>query len=380
MKPKVLFVDDEQNILFSMKRNLRTQFEVYTAESAEEGWKTLRDKGPFKVVVSDYRMPGINGMQFLVKVREIFPEAIRIMLTGQADFQTAIDAVNKGELFRFLSKPFPARDMISVIHDAVKQFDLIEAEKELLQKTLNGTIKLMVDMLSISNPTAFSLAGQMRDLAPKLCKHLKVEDTWVIELGASLSQIGVLGLPSDLIEKVYGGEVLELTETEAFIEHYETGFSLLNRIPRLESVAEGIYYQGKHFDGTGYPTDDFKGKEIPLLGRLLKVLFDYQVRLNAGHSGDDALTEMQGDIGAYDPEILNALASEVINIEDGLVLRELTIFELQTGMIVAQDIKTSTGILLMKKRSEINDINILRLAGLAHEGKIAKKIQVLTVM
>jgi len=196
-------------------------------------------------------------------------------------------------------------------------------------------------------------------------------------LGASLSQIGVLGLPADLIERVYSGQGLDAAEREAFSQLYETGFNLLNRIPRLAGIAEGIYYQGKDYNGQGFPEDDVAGKAIPLLGRLLKVLFNYQIMLNAGHDSDEVMSYLQETHGIYDPNILNALATELIQLEDGLVLKELGVYELRAGMLVAEDILTNTGILLMKKRSEINDINILRLTGLAHEGKIAKKIKVL---
>ena len=376
MKDKILFVDDEENILFSMRRNLRMFYDVHTALDAEEGLQILEAEGPFKVVVSDYRMPGTDGMQFLIKVRDRYPKIMRIMLTGQAEFQTAIDAVNHGDLFRFITKPFPPSEMKLILQDAIKQYKLVESEKDLLQKTLNGAIKLMVDILSITYPTAFSFTGRLRELAKKVGHRLEVKQKWQLELAASLSQIGVIGLPAELIEKAYMGTELNEEELTAFQSHYEAGSNFVGRIPRLESIAEGIYSQGKHFDGGGVPADEVAGKEIPFLSRLLKVLFDFQVLANAGLDSEEAIDVMQAKKGIYDPSILIALSQELNEMEEGLALKQLKIIELRSGMVIAEDLYTTSEVLLMKRYSELNDVNILRLSGLVREQKIPQFISV----
>jgi len=106
MNEKILFVDDDLNILHSFKRNLRKHFNIATASGGEEGLEKLTQDGPFAVVVSDMRMPGMNGTQFLSQVREKYPNIVRILLTGQADMKDAIEVVNQGQIHQFLTKPY----------------------------------------------------------------------------------------------------------------------------------------------------------------------------------------------------------------------------------------------------------------------------------
>ena len=135
MSDKILFVDDEENILQSIKRELRKRFEVFTACGGTEALDVLRKDGPFAVIVSDMRMPVMDGIQLLTTVKDIYPETVRLMLTGNADQETAIEAVNKGAIFRFLNKPCPTPTLAMALALAVRQYRLITAEKELLNKT-----------------------------------------------------------------------------------------------------------------------------------------------------------------------------------------------------------------------------------------------------
>lgn len=134
MNKRILFVDDETNVLHAYRRNLRNLFDVHIASDGYEGLKIINENEPFAVVISDYRMPEMDGIEFLHKVKEISPDTVRIVLTGYADLQTAIDAINEGNIFRFLTKPIPNDKLIISLNDAIEQYRLITTEKELNRK------------------------------------------------------------------------------------------------------------------------------------------------------------------------------------------------------------------------------------------------------
>ena len=143
MKEKVLFVDDDPNILEAYTRNLRKFYEIDTALKGDEGLARLNGKEPYLVVVSDLRMPGMNGVEFLSKVKEKTPDTIRMMLTGNADLEAAIESVNKGNIFRFLVKPCSVEILKGALNDGIRQYNLVNAERELLEKTLLGSVKML---------------------------------------------------------------------------------------------------------------------------------------------------------------------------------------------------------------------------------------------
>ena len=143
MNSRILFVDDEPNVLQAYSRTLRKQFDISTVTSGAAGLETAANDGPFAVVVSDMRMPEMDGVEFLSRMKASSPDTVRIMLTGNADQQTAIDAVNKGDIFRFLNKPCPPDNMADSLNSALEQHRLINAEKELLESTLKSSMEAL---------------------------------------------------------------------------------------------------------------------------------------------------------------------------------------------------------------------------------------------
>jgi len=143
MNEKILFVDDDTNLLAAMERNLRLKFHLETAASGEAGLAKMAAEGPFAVIVADMQMPGMNGVQLLSEAQKRHPDTVRLMLTGNADQLTAAEAVNIGHVFQFLTKPCPAETVGLALQAGLKQYQLITAERELLEKTLNGCVKVI---------------------------------------------------------------------------------------------------------------------------------------------------------------------------------------------------------------------------------------------
>ena len=277
MPEKILFVDDEPNVLAAYERQLRKQFDVVTMEGGEAGIRAMMVGGPYAVVVSDFRMPKMNGIEFLSRVKEISPDTVRMILTGYADVQTAIEAVNEGNVFRFLTKPCPPDSLAKAIMAGMEQYRLVNAERELLEQTLKGAIQILTELLGLVNPEAFGRCSRIQKRVRSIALRMGLSDVWQYETAAMLSQIGGVIVPERILKRLYKGERLTEEESQLFEMHPMVGSDLIAKIPRMEQIAQMIGYQEKRFDGRGVPRDALHGEEIPLGGRILKVVLDFDI-------------------------------------------------------------------------------------------------------
>ncbi len=377
MNEKILFVDDDSSILSANKRLLSSQYEVITADSGKQGIIALKENGSIVVVVSDFRMPEMDGVQFLSFAKQISPDTVRILLTGQADMQATIDAVNEGNIFRFLTKPCENPKLIKALNSAIEQYKLVTAERELLGSTLRGSVKMLSYVLSMISPIAFSCSSRISKIASSIAVRLKIEKKWEVELAALLSQIGCVTVPGDILKKKYQGKILSNDEKRLFLEHPRIGNNLLVNIPRLEGIAEAVAYQQKQFDGGGPPNNDKKGEDIPLTARILKVVIDYDALITRGRTKFKALKDMHTHMQWYDPDVFAALEAEITNIKEGHVLRKIMLKDIQPGMVLADDIKTSKGLLLVQRDQEITEVMRIRLLNLNNVNSIVEPITII---
>ena len=276
MTRRVLLVDDEPKVLSALRRQLRSRFDIVTAVGGAEGLETLQSEGPFAVIISDMRMPEMDGIAFLQKAEDVSRDTVRMMLTGNADQETAVKAVNEGRVFRFFTKPCSTEILAPGIEAALEQHRLITAERDLLQKTVSGSIKVLVDVVRLVDQDIIGDTDLLRTLARDTAKALKLKNAWQVEMAATLSQIGKLTIPADVMAKVRSGEPLTDTEQDIVDRAPEVSRDLIGNIPRLEAIGEIAYYRGKNFDGSGFPRDDKRGADIPLGARILRTaLFDH---------------------------------------------------------------------------------------------------------
>jgi response regulator RpfG family c-di-GMP phosphodiesterase len=378
MKAKILCVDDETSVLQAQKRFLRKYFDIHLAESGKKALDILKKQGPFAVVVSDMKMPEMNGVTFLGEAKKINADTVRLMLTGDQDLKTAMEAVNEGHVFRFLTKPCPPETFARAIKAAVHQYQLIQAEKELLEKTLRQTIRVLVDLLALANPYAFSRASRVQRLIKRLTDILKLEkDLWMYESAAMLSQIGCLSIPENLLIKASEEKKLSVKEQRLCRDHPLVGYDQIAKIPRMENIALMIKYQQKAFDGSGFPLDDIQGDEIPLGSRLMKIALDFDQVKTKNSSSHEALEHIRGQCHLYDPQVLSALEQAVLT-EKKYVQRELNIRQLNEGMILLDDILNSEGLLLACKDQEITETTVLRLIAFQKNSPVKEPVRVLT--
>jgi response regulator RpfG family c-di-GMP phosphodiesterase len=359
MTERILCVDDDPNVLHAYQRALRKQFHIEIALGGEEALGAVIHEGPYAVVVSDMRMPGMNGVELLKKVKEHAEDTVRMMLTGNADQQTALDAVNEGHIFRFMTKPCPPEAFGKALAAGLAQYRLIRGERELLSKTFSACVKVLTDVLSAVNPAAFGRATRVRQLVRQICRELDLKG-WQFEVAAMLSQVGCVGIPAEVLAKAYEGRELKAAERKLFEAYPQASQELIANIPRLEEVAEIIAYQQQHYDGGGFPGDGKHGDRIPLGSRILKVALDYDSLTSIGSGKETALAEMNDRPGRYDPAVLAAL-SRVLAITNLHVVRRIRMTALVDGLTLAEDIRTASGTLICAKGQEITRAIRLRL-------------------
>ncbi|MEF3695575.1 HD domain-containing phosphohydrolase [Desulfolutivibrio sp.] len=368
-KSRVLFVDDDPEMLASYRRIFRKKYEVMTAGGPAEGLAALDDAMRFAVIVSDLRMPGMDGVAFLENVRQKSPETVRIMLTGYADVTAAVAAVNASKVFSFLTKPCPEDALEAAVAAGFRQYQLVVAEKELLRGTVRGTIRLLTDLMAMVNPEAFGKSSRVKRLVMDLAQYMGLADPWRLELAAMLSQIGCAALPRDILRKAYQGQPLTGNFAFEFAMHPKVAADLIANIPRLKEVAEIVSYQEKRYDGGGLPPGDVKGEAIPQGARLLKASLDFDtLERMASASGkfeepaQKALERMRGRRGWYDPAVLDALES-MINFPDGYERAHLFVSQLRPGMLLDQEVLDLSGEVLLSKGQELGAMAIKKLRG-----------------
>jgi HD-GYP domain-containing protein (c-di-GMP phosphodiesterase class II) len=301
-----------------------------------------------------------------------------MMLTGNADLQTAINAVNEGNIFRFLTMPYPQESLITALEAGIEQYRLVMAEKELLEKTLMGSLKMLSEILSLVNPLAFSRATRAR----RFVQHIGVQRKsprgwWQYEVAALLSQIGCVTLTADMLDKVYASVPLDHDEQQIYSAHPTVARNLLSKIPRLESIAQMVANQQTPFHM--HPAlDTLTGEEwnIAFGSQVLKVALDFDQFVVNGITKHAALEHMRKRIDEYNPEVVAALSNLHMD-ELGEITKVLRIKDLKTGMMADSDIRARNGLLLVPKGQEITYPVLERLRNFAKQVGIDEPVRVL---
>jgi response regulator RpfG family c-di-GMP phosphodiesterase len=372
MRPIVLCVDDEERVVDGLALHLRKDYQVYTALSGDAGLQKLKELGGAAVVVSDMRMPGMDGATFLKRVMQRHPDATRILLTGEPGRDAAVLAVNEGQIFRFLTKPCPPDQLKTAIDAGVIQFRLMNAERLLMQETLVGCIQALIDVLAITNPVAFGRASRIKRLAMSFAETLDSSGFWQLEAAAMLSQIGYLSLPVEMVEKLYYGERLTAEERVLAAGVPDVATKLLGHIPRLEPVLQilaATQYSDEQLKRLGDGT-------IGLGARILLVSLGYDALTMQGHSADVAVQTLRTQGARLGDELIEKFAGLIGAAAGEDEIREMPLRLVRPGMTIMTDVHTHMGTLLIPRGFEISETFIARLSNLG-ESILAEKVKVL---
>jgi len=394
----VLLVDDEANILSSLKRLLRPEgYRLLTAESGDEALKVLETEA-VDLVVSDMRMPGMTGAQLLEAVCQRYPDTVRILLTGYADISSTIDAINLGQIYRYVAKPWNDNELRLLLRDALerrrlrleneafartiaeqneklRQFNTeleakvvartqalsaaLEATDKAhrdLKQSYTSTIRIFCDLIDMRADRLQGHGRRVADLARNIGRRLGVSDIdqQTLVFAGLLHDLGKLGVADDVLLKPFSQ--LKGEERGALMAHPVRAESLLMGVPPLRDAARIIRGHHENFDGTGYP-DGVSGLEIPLLTRILAVAnaFDaLQLGTMVGQtlSPKAALEFIELSRGKrFDPEVVDAFVALGITRppEDLRIEHRLGVAQLRPGMVLAQDLRHADGYLLLSK-------------------------------
>jgi response regulator RpfG family c-di-GMP phosphodiesterase len=426
---KVLFVDDEEHILKSLRRLLMDEdIEVLTAASGKEGLDLLDRTEGIEVIVSDQRMPGMSGAEFLQHARQKAPEALRIILTGYADVNATVDAINKGGACRYISKPWYDEELKQIIRDAVRQFRLIRENSRLSQLVIKQNEELKEWNTNLKNRVleqtaairtsndrlrelnwklnknfedcldAFSGLIELRDremenhsrkvarLSVKIAEGMDLpgNDIEMIKVASLLHDIGKIGLPENLM--LMNTDGMANDELEQYCRHAVLGQSAIDSIEDMRPAGMLIRHHHEHFDGSGFP-DRLAGDDIPLGARII-ALADSFDRIFASNRGDNAieatLRTLKEESGKnFDPALLLHLgqpAGEIylsLTAGTGMLEMELQAKDLREDMIISREVRSGSGLLLLGEGECLDAVKIKALRRYYHIDPPKKAIYVL---
>ena len=364
MNRKILLVDDQPPVLEALRRQLSVRIPVETASSGHEGLALVENSGPFAVVVSDMGMPQMNGAMFLENVRKVSPDSVRMILTGQAELGSTIEAVNFGRIFRFLTKPCKSGELLAAVESGIEQYELVVARKELLEKTLHGTVQILTEILGLTNPLAQKRATRIARYAEEICAALDVPVGWQLQIALMLSQIGCITLPEQVLSKIHAGHTLSDEFESIYRSHPVLAARLLSGIPQLEPVARIVSLQLDTLDLSDQP-EDFEEWEISQFGAMiLKVCSDLDDAVSIGVSRDRGLKMITQGTPNMPIRLLNVLKT----LNHGGTKAERTLVkvsQLQVGMVLDEDVMSANGLRLVPRGQEVSRSILLRLQSFA---------------
>jgi CheY-like chemotaxis protein len=349
-RARILCVDDEPQVLEGLSLHIRRRHDVVTATSGVQALEVLqRDRG-IMVVMSDMRMPAMDGAAFLSRCCELVPDATRLLLTGQAELSSAIAAINQGRIFRFLTKPCDPPDLLAAVEAAVAQHRLLVSERVLLQETLHGSIKALTGVLALTSPASFGRATRLKQLVTELAATLGLREPWQLEIAAMVSQLGFITLPPQTAENVFYGRDLSAPEKKMLEKAQAVSEELLGNIPRLEEVREILTTYSKPWRRPAIAPS-----LVERSAQALRVALDFDLLETQGSSAAFAVDTLRGRGDLYDQTVVAALASLRSSGSFQRDVRELPLSALQVGMIFAEDVRMVAGTLLVARGYEVTN-------------------------
>ena len=378
----VLIVDDDALVRETLRAAVALEgYRFALAADGREALNKLAEVQP-DVILLDVMMPGMDGFMVAKTLKESEATCFIpiVMVTALSDVKSRIQALEAGA-DDFLSKPADKAELLARVRASVKvrayheEMRKQQREKdELLNKTLKGTIRLLVEILASTNPAAFSQCSRLVPLTRRIAKYLMHKDAWQAELVMMLSPIVEIVIPKPLLQKVRQDELLDDEEQRVFLLRSRQGIKLLADIPHLEPVALALTYRHKNFDGSGLPRDRVAGADIPMAARIIRAVVDFD-RLQSEHQDEEALELMRQRAGCYDVNVLAVLQDiQRLAFAESL-FKETPVEELLPGMVLGQDVLDNGGRLIVGKGNELTSLMKLRLQNMASAGLIRATVQ-----
>lgn len=405
---EILFVDDEKNVLHSLRRLFMDEdYEVIVANSGEEALEILRVNPNIGLIVSDQRMPGLTGVDFLEKAKEIVPDAIRILLTGYADINAVADAINRGGAYRYVTKPWKDEELIQVIGEAVQHYSLrkenkrlneivkkqnlelknwnsqleffvqeqtleiqkknkeLESLNENLKNNFKHTIRAFSTLLELRDRKTGSHSKNVAELSVKIARRMNLpeKDREMITVAALLHDIGKIGIPDAMLLRDF--DDMDKEAKKEYMQHPVRGQAAVDSVEDLRGAGVLIRHHHEWFNGHGYP-DGLAGGKIPMGARIIAIadFVDKTMRELEGESAFEIVLEKTGNwLGTrFDAQLYPHVESEIKSVYSVTLPKtrgrtievELNINDVKEGMILSRDVQSGTGLILLSRGTILN--------------------------
>lgn len=389
-KPTILIVDDRPQNLALLEAYLVPEgYAIIKATNGEEALNLLASR-PIDLILLDIIMPGLNGLEVTRRVKQ--DKNLRllpiILLTALKETKDRVAGIEAG-CDDFISKPIDKSELLARVRSLLKvkaYHDLtsnyrqkleteVSRKTEDLRKNLQGSIKLLADILLLANPEAFNTAQLARKLIRSLCNRLQVNDAWEYEIAAMLCQTGILTLPPDIIDKYRKNKHLNKKEQVMFKGHPAIARKLINNIPKMEGIAEAVSYQLLDFP----QTLEIGNKHTASMARMLALTLNFVSAVEkSGGRELEIIADFQQEKNKYDPEMLVALESELTNVKKNFIIREISRQDIAVGMVLADDIRDGVNnMLILPKGTEITEIMQVKIANFLTFDRTISKIKIL---
>ena len=418
-RPNILLVDDEASILKAIQRLLRKEpFEVTATVSPEEALRLLSEE-PYAVVVSDQRMPTMKGTRLLEKARKISPDTVRIILTGYVDIQAAVEAINRGAVYRFVTKPWNDEELRLTVQQAASRFEMVMENKRLhaltekqngqlkelnrnleqkvvqrtqkisrlnqeLEESFLGSIQVMASLAEMHSPVIGSHSKRTAAHCKSLAQYMGLPEGEIfqIEVASVLHDIGKIGIPSHILRK--SESALSHQGVEMLRRHVVRGEEIMQTVPNVGEAPRIVRHHHERFDGSGYP-NRLKGRDIPLGSRIIAVANAYDNVLNRRSYFQETTPEKTLKFvqsrcpNEFDPEIVSVFADWLHKEGRGLrdsVEVEVNLDDVCEGMVLSRELRTARGVLLLSKDSKIKADQLDRIRNFHESDPIIDSIYV----
>ncbi len=409
---EILFVDDEKNVLQSLKRVFMDEdYDITIANSGEEALEIIKANDNFGLIVSDQRMPGLTGVDFFEKAKEILPDALRILLTGYADINAVADAINRGGAYRYITKPWKDDELLQVIHEAAKRYSLTQENKRLealvakqneelknwntqlevivqeqtmeiqnknkvlqemnrnLKENFKNTIMAFSGLIALRDRKAKNHSKNVAEIAVKMAKALSLDGKQIesVAVAALLHDIGKIGMHDRFF--TMDVEKMDAEGKREYVQHPVRGQAAIDSVVDLRSAGVLIRHHHEWHNGEGFP-DGLSGDQIPVGAQIISMA-DYFDRMfgksTTAESLDDSLDMVNQAIGKrFDSKMYPALQNAVkeiysealLGLDNNMIEKEIEIDDVRVGMILSRDIRSGTGLTLLTKNMKLNENNV----------------------
>jgi response regulator RpfG family c-di-GMP phosphodiesterase len=373
--PRILCVDDEPKVLEGLENSLGWDFDVDTATCGAEGLERLRNEGVYEVVISDMRMPRMNGAQFLSAARLLAPDTTRMLLTGYAEVEAAAAAINEGAIFRFLTKPCTKDALKDAVNAACAQHRLITGERDLLENTLQGAIKMLSEVLGLTAPAAFRRASAVKEYVAFMAAALGLEDAWQFEVAALLSRLGCIAMPSVTLEKMLNDQPLIASEEMMVADQARIGRALLSHVPRLQQAAAMIGRQNQVARIVPSIPLRTPASAAMLGGAMIRLALAVDQRVLRGAPFRAALAGVEASNEEHPERLLSLLRDYQRSAADDIVI-DCTISQLVAGMVLEESIETPAKTIVVMSGSIVSNAMLERLRNFVRGVGVREPIRV----